>query len=293
MFNFMSSYVFFPDMSSLQAQVELLLDMVVKAGGFDKLSRSAYNASFASASAVFTPNTDPIMTDPAWRSDAYAFCNHACSMLVVNGFGDSVSDQVMTAFMYPFQNGSCNDVFSVPPETHQNLLNEAPTLFTERYFECVMIPADAINESIGLASGNATTLVPIAFLILLPLVYIFLHLTNGMRHADPFSPEDVRDTVKVIALGILETRESISKAEEEESDEPPVDEAAPLVRLVREMNHLRECEHGIVDSDDSGDEEAFVAPAESVNDKLDWDGIYDGMRSDGVVHRKPGPSDDN
>lgn len=251
LFNFMSSYVFHPGVVGKEAQISRLLDMVVQAGGFDKLSRSAYNASFASASAVFVNNTDPIMQTEEWRNNSYAFCNQSCSLLVINSFGDTLTDQSMTEYMYTFTNGSCNDAFSTSQLAQDNMHAYLPTVFTERYYECVMTSADAINASIGLASGNATTIVPIAFFLLLPLLYIYLHLTDGFRHNDSFSDKEIRNTNKTLMWNILRTRDALRKEAEEGGDAVP---DSPLTRLVLEMNRLQESHHGEVDSDDSDDE---------------------------------------
>jgi hypothetical protein len=49
----------------------------------------------------------------------------------------------------------------------------------------------AIFDSVGIATGNAATFVPLALLCALPLVYLFLHWTNSLPEKAEYDTAEV------------------------------------------------------------------------------------------------------
>jgi hypothetical protein len=241
LFNLMSTFVFFdePGLAPPAAtkQILRLLDMVVANGGYNFISARAYNASFASAAvARGQGNVDPIVNSSAWRESAYSFCNYSCSVLVVNSFGDALEDSAMTEFMFQMVNGSCSDIYSMSDETFQTLQATAPTAITERYLQCKMKTEDAFNDALGIAAGNAATVVPVIFLMILPIFY-FLETFFGvdLNGRGEFSDHDIEETLSELMVLLLRVEDHKLRSMQ--------DENGPVRVLARELEDFIEERH--------------------------------------------------
>lgn len=253
-FNIVSTLIFYNvrTSNSLQIQAQdiaqqliLLLETVLRNNGYRTLTRNVYNASFASAASAYKPFTDSIVDDDQWREDAYSFCFKNCSVLTINSFGKTITDKALTEYMYQFNDGSCSDVYGLTVQGAVNLIRNPPTDFVERYYECAMAPQDALNDAIGIASGNATTLVPIAFMVLLPFLYIWLDITGHSKMKDEFTEEDREDMQNRLVTQLLRVRDGKVRA---------IPEASPVFQLSTELERLKTVQGGYPDSDDSDDE---------------------------------------
>jgi hypothetical protein len=118
------SFTFIPGLlfyhNNRHVGLSALVQILQKAGGYVNFNRDAYNASFAGAASIYN-DSDPILTNPTWRENAYAFCkvpnattDEYCSLLILNTWE---SDRFTVADEnYQLQQGSCTDSFSISQE---------------------------------------------------------------------------------------------------------------------------------------------------------------------------------
>lgn len=201
-----SGFLFYDTNLDMTGQIQMLLGTIVKSPGYYAFNKMAYNATWASAASTYS-STDPMYKDPVFRKDAYDFCfseflNESCSILSINVYGDSLFDKALTEFMYILTEGSCNDVFTMSDNTLQGLLAKPPTPFVENYYECTLSEVDAFINAVGIASGNTGTLVPVAILCLLPLLYMWLNATGQTSPKEEYSREDKALASEFIAIQV-------------------------------------------------------------------------------------------
>jgi len=260
--NLLSTFLFY-DLpgeapANTTAQILKLLDLVVDSGGYNTISARAYNASFASAAtARGADNVDPIMNSTSWREDAYAFCNYTCSLLVVNSFGDAVQDTAMTEYMFQMLNGSCSDIYSMSEETFATLQASAPTAITERYLQCTMKPMDAFNDAIGIAAGNATTIVPIFFLLVLPIFY-FMETFFGvdLKGRSKYSEQEIEETAEELMVLLLRAEDKKFRSMTDENS--PVRVMAKELETFVEERRAREAAEDLEGSEEEEGDDEFT-----------------------------------
>lgn len=230
--------------------------MIITNGGYPNLSRNSYNASFASAASAYGLNVDPIINTEEWRFQSYSFCGQDCSLLTINSFGDTLNDRAVTEYMGVIYNGSCNDIVTIPQSAYSKLVSTPPTALTERFYECSPDPQDAINDAIGIASGNTATLIPIGFIFILPLIYFWLSLTGNTRPKEEYTSEEKEDMRDKLVLYLLRARDG--KVRSMRSD-------SAILLLSNELQHLEGAVSGYPDSDDSESGDDAVDITENID----------------------------
>ena len=107
------------------------------------MNRNAYNASWASAASTYQPNIDQILLNDDWRKSSYDFCRlndgTACSLFVVNSYGDQVFDKSLTEYIYLINDGSCSEQFVISESAFTELVDFPPTPVVENYYQCTYV----------------------------------------------------------------------------------------------------------------------------------------------------------
>lgn len=211
-FDIISGMIFYNNPSmDLNDTVAALIDMVVSAGDAFKLNTLAYNASWAAAASTYEPDVDPVIHDPDWRRSSYEFCKSSkyggCSILAINSYGDGVFDESITPYMYLVTDGGCSQQFLVNDEAFDQLIYNPPTPIVENYYECTLQNYDALNNSIGIASGNVSVVVPIVMFALLPLMYLWLTITGNVQNKEEYDKETRDAALDLFALQMLRIRD--------------------------------------------------------------------------------------
>lgn len=75
------------------------------------------------------------------------------------------------------------------PIFRNNLAGHAPVDLVQEYFACKATVYDALFNSVGIASGNTATFVPILMLFLLPLIYIYLSSSGNLPPKKEYEEE--------------------------------------------------------------------------------------------------------
>lgn len=156
-------------------------------------------------------------------------------------YGDTVIDNGVNKYMVSVENGSCNDILSVPDATAFHIYSEIPTPLVEDYVECTLLPSDSFINAIGIAVGNAGFFVPLALLVLMPFVYMWLYATGSYDDEDRYSDKEVDDTVKELAILLLDVKNGRSCGLSPRS--------SVIHRLLKEMAKAEEGENSEQDSD--------------------------------------------
>jgi hypothetical protein len=130
--------------------------------------------------------------------------------------------------LYQLVNGSCADPFSIPPEVYDKLVESPPTQITEVYYQCTLTELDAVNNAIGIASGNTTTIVPVVVMLLLPFIYLWLKAFNIPMPVPEYSEEQKKDVVEFFITQLMRANDKKTRG---------MKKNGVLLRLVKELRH--------------------------------------------------------
>lgn len=168
----------------------------------DEITRMAYNISYAAIGYGE-------FLDPEWRAGAYDFCTlegvGACSILMFNPFGREINS--VSEFYYQVPYPACYDSFTVPDDQWQSLAARPPVDLVQEYYACKATVYDALFNSVGIASGNTATFVPILMLFLLPLIYMYLSSSGNLPPKKEYDDEDLEKATKAFATALLRIRD--------------------------------------------------------------------------------------
>lgn len=204
-FDFLAGFIMFEE-PTLELTAARVLAMVYR-NTPDDINDMVFNASFAGIVLEGSPefanpnaaSADPaakaLLTDPAWRNDAYEFC-HNCSILTVN-FYDTHNHRV-NADGLQLYNGSCRDV--IGPKGSNGWSDVLPpTKLVHDYYECHSSIYDSIVNGIGIGTSDAAMFVPTLIVLMVPLVHLILFFTQSRQSKE--SEKDRFDQVFSIKPG--------------------------------------------------------------------------------------------
>lgn len=254
-FDLLTGVLFYQNQTMGLTQIEQMqagIAAVLKNGNYSTLNSISYNATFAAAAIASNPSSviDPQMHTDVWRSEAYSFCDvdvfGSCSLYVVRSFGDSLTDSSTTPFLYQLVNGSCGDPFGVPAPVFQQLVDNPPTPITESYYQCTLTEYDAVNNAVGIASGITTTIVPIAVMLLLPFIYLWLKAFNIPLPVPEYSEQQKKDVVDFFFTQLMRANDYKTRG---------MKKNGVLLQLVAELRHADKYgSKEAYDSDDSDED---------------------------------------
>ena len=201
-----------------------------------ELNRLVYDAAFDASYPSANPNE---------RQRMFEFCQSEryghCSMLTFNAYDE---ENQVSKYYHNVMEPSCRDSFTPTDETWAALSNIPPTEFTQDYYACKASPADAFFNSMGIAAGNTSTLLPIAFLFIMPLVYMYLTSSGNMPPPKEFADDDVDEALKALGLMLLRINAGKTSA---------VKANSMLMKLTTELVAASKVVHDHPDSDDDDD----------------------------------------
>lgn len=142
-----------------------------------------------------------VPTDPK----QWAFCGGNCKILTLAA-GDTLNRRVSKDF-YILMHGSCSDSFSGSPDMWSRILQEPPVTLTENYLKCTMKQKEAVVNAIGIAAGNTTTFVPLAFFLFLPFIYMFLRVMDHIPPPEEFDVAEKTNAIDWLAVQLLRARD--------------------------------------------------------------------------------------
>jgi len=236
---------------SLADTVYAFLEVVTAYGGAEVWNKAAYNASWASAASTYYPDVDPVINDTEWRRKAYQFCNSSkygtCSVMTFNSYGDYIFDQSLTEFMFLVQDGSCasagGEQFMIDTADFDSIIYNPPVQIVEDYYECTMLPYDAMFNAIGVAGGNIGIAVPVIMFCCLPLLYAWLKLTGNVQAQPEYEKLEKEAALDLLALQLLRIRDGRVRG---------MKKGGELLKVGRDLVlSAQKADGGLPDSDDS------------------------------------------
>ena len=253
-FNLLTGFMFFDSGQSPQQIANTWLDLVVRAGGAENLNDLAYNASWAAAASKY-PGVSSIINDNTWRRSSYEFCFvnglGYCSLFIINSYGNGVMDRAITPSIYLLNDGSCSSEFAIPASSFQKMIDQPPTPIIEDYYECVLTPVNALINAAGIASGNASLIVPMVMFALLPLMYLWLTLSGNVQPKPEYEKMEITAALECLSLQILRVRDNRRRGLKKEGYIQNLSEELTIAALNADGT--------AVDSDDSDDEYEIMA----------------------------------
>lgn len=199
---------------TLYTALSKLLRVVAANGGYRSMVRNMYNASFATIANRLYPFVDASVMDPHWRANAFDFCDGECNLLVVRSLGMRSLDHSLTESYTQLPDGACtaSGIYSIPSAQFQRLIETPPARVTEKYYKCSPFIQDAFNDAVGIGSGNASTLVPVLFALLLPALYMWLDYVGHIQSAPEYDETEKEETMEHLLNQLLRAKEGKTRA---------------------------------------------------------------------------------
>jgi hypothetical protein len=122
-------------------------------------------------------------------NNAFDFCDNSCTVLsfgtikTLDPTNPSKHDLNKAGLSFPIIN--CQNLYTTD---NWNKFLIPPIPMVEIYYECTKFSFDAFNDALGVASGFASSLASVAFILFLPFIYLFKKEGSGVP-----SKEDVID----------------------------------------------------------------------------------------------------
>lgn len=143
-------------------------------------------------------------------------------------------------------------------------MQNPPTPITEKFFQCTLTELDAVNNAIGIASGNTTTIVPVAVLLLLPFIYLWLKAFNIPIPVPEYPEEQRKDVSEFFITTLMRANDKKTRG---------MKKNGVLLKLVKELRHADQygskdaCDSDDSDEDYSDDESSDRPPSPSAERK--------------------------
>jgi hypothetical protein len=219
-FNMISGFVLF-DSTDLEAIIEFAVT-VKKLGDLNEM---VFNATYASLSFAngqndpsqrfyaltgYNSNTTTYqnyhyMGKPEWRKTAYRFCGRGCLGLVAVNFFDTYSTAVNGDY-HQVVNGSCRDTFTLNESAWQSLYANPPTILTQDYWKCRYLFKDNVINAIGVGSGTAGALVPLAIIVFSILIE-YLGFRKAVLRSEMYTARELDKATEYWASHLLILRD--------------------------------------------------------------------------------------
>lgn len=107
-------------------------------------------------------------------NNAFDFCDNSCTVLsfgtikTLDPTNPSKHDLNKAGLSFPIIN--CQNLYTTD---NWNKFLIPPIPMIEIYYECTKFSFDAFNDALGVASGFASSLASVAFILFIPLIYLF------------------------------------------------------------------------------------------------------------------------
>lgn len=209
MFHFLTGFLFF-DFDSLTETAATSVERMTKFM-FEKgmtameINRHAYDISY---------DTNNLWSDTrgnlTWRAAHYEFCRahdgKYCSLVSI--YKTSLRSSV-TNFHFPVYNGSCNDFISFSAEAAERFFQTPPTDLIEPYLKCHRTTIFALQDTLGIVSGNITAMTPV---LMLAVFYLFYFGYIRMCAADQevtYKRRELEDIARYFNFNLALARDNI------------------------------------------------------------------------------------
>lgn len=157
-----------------------------------------------------------------------------------NTFDDLTKSVSPYHYQVPFP--ACTDSFDISENAWKILENNPPIELVEKYYSCSQKPVDAAFNAVGIATGNTSIMVPIACIICLPILYVYLLVFAGVPPSDDYTGAELGAAETALALIILRIRDGKYRGVKKDS---------VLMKLTKDLIVAAKTEGGYADSDDS------------------------------------------
>jgi hypothetical protein len=138
---------------------------------------------FTQAAATEVVNNLPL------DSANFDFCGGSCTLFAISIYDYvdySITPDRFNLDPKAGKGGACNDAFSSTNWVNLYQDNISPVPLTESYYKCKPYESDILFYAIGIASGNTSSFAPLIIILLLPILYLYLKITN-QAYVDPHS----------------------------------------------------------------------------------------------------------
>jgi len=142
------------------------LELTTSGVSFTDANDMVFEAAFAALHSQF-PGSEALFRDHTWRKAQYQFSYTPtfgyASLVVFRTY--TTNGKYISPTFFQLQNGGCSDSFYSP--NFSNFYTNSWGDLDETYYRCTMNSTDAIFNSIGISFGTATSIAPIAMMIIM------------------------------------------------------------------------------------------------------------------------------
>ncbi len=128
-----------------------------------------------------------------------------------------------------------------------DISSNPPVLLTEPYYECTSTFYSALNNAIGIASGNTSTFFPLGVAFLLPLMYLYLKIIGYVPPKEEYTKDEKEEAINVLATNILRSRDGKTRA---------MTRNGAIVSLSKDLLKVAKEAPGYPDSDDEDSDDS-------------------------------------
>lgn len=205
-FNFLTGVVIFETEAVQQNYSSMQALVVANAFDMTAINRRAYPAQFA-AGTLGLVNTS--FMSASFRASAYDFCAFGtnCSVVSMNSYDHK---HQVSEFYLDLLPGSCADTVSSP--YFEVLANEPMTKLTEDYYQCSNTYYDVVINSLGIATGTYSLVLPLIILVALTSASWLMETLGVHREYSAGPRGDVLDALALMLMLVMNkprTRSSI------------------------------------------------------------------------------------
>lgn len=80
-------------------------------------------------------------------------------------------------------------------------------MLTQDYYKCTEYTYSALFNAVGIASGNVATVIPVAVVFLLPVMFMFMSAIGQIPPKEEYRKEEKDDAIEALAKQLLRVRE--------------------------------------------------------------------------------------
>lgn len=159
------------------------------------INELAYRAQFA-AGTLGLVNTS--FTDGGYRALAYDFCainGTNCSIVTINSYDQRFE---VSEFYLELESGSCTDSIASPK--FLSLADHPVAKLTEQYFQCSNTYYDVVVNSLGIATGTYSLVLPLLLLLVMTSARWVMETKGANRKYGADSRADILDSLALLLV---------------------------------------------------------------------------------------------
>lgn len=216
-----------------------------------EINRYAYDISFDVNNPISVTRGNQ-----TWRNKHYQFCKSSdgkfCSIVSLYKYSTSSS---VSSYHFQVFDGSCNDFVSLNEESVKRLVETPPTDLVEPYVKCRRTVLSAMQDTLGIVSGNVTAMSPLLLLAVFYIYYFGYIKLKGVKQDVTYSKAELEAISKFFTFNLAlardgmhptQLRAKVAADDGAKDDNQAILESSIILQLLEELRQVEVwCEIGV------------------------------------------------